>query len=142
MGAGHSLTQSLTGVPPALVRSRATWLLYAVNGVSAFFVYSVGPATPLIAGDLGVTPQVAALHGTAMAAAIAAVAANAPLADAHPDFAPTVLTEASAVPRPGQRWRSRPRPPARLARRGVPPVVWVVMLGVSAAAGAKFAVNY
>ena len=46
-----------------MIRTRATWLLYAVNGVSAFFVYSVGPATPLIADDLGITRQVAALHG-------------------------------------------------------------------------------
>jgi predicted MFS family arabinose efflux permease len=44
--------------------------MYATNGVSAFFVYSVGPATALIAADLDVTPQAASLHGTAMAAAM------------------------------------------------------------------------
>ena len=279
-------------MPPALIRTRATWLLYAVNGVSAFFVYSVGPATPLIADDLGITPQVAALHGTAMAAAlltagalagptisrwgrrhaivgallvmavgvlavlvapvlpvsllgafiagaggaVAAVAANATLADAHPDVAPTVLTEANgtaawvglfapllmgvfltiglgwrvglALSAPlclamawairgrghGGRGRGASGPPVageasgagrtaedraleihsgralaavvssgstavagadtgrgpgtapgpRVERsdRGVPRAIWVVMIGVSAAAGAEFAVNY
>jgi MFS family permease len=44
--------------------------MYATNGVSAFFVYSVGPATALIAGDLGISPQSAALHGTSIAAAM------------------------------------------------------------------------
>jgi len=127
--------------------------MYAANGVAAFFVYSVGPATPLIAGDLQVSTQSAALHGTAMAAAllmaggiatpvigrwgrrgalaramltmgagvvlvlvapvlvvsllgafvagcagaIAAIVANATLADAHPQTAPTVLSEANAT---------------------------------------------
>lgn len=64
-------------MPPALVRSRATWLLYAVNGVSAFFVYSVGPATALIASDLEISPQSAALHGTAVAAAMLSAGAVA-----------------------------------------------------------------
>jgi predicted MFS family arabinose efflux permease len=127
--------------------------MYAANGVAAFFVYSVGPATPLIAGDLEVSTQSAALHGTAMAAAllmaggiaapvigrwgrrgalaramlamgtgvilvlvapillvsllgafiagcagaIAAIVANATLADTHPQTAPTVLSEANAT---------------------------------------------
>ena len=127
--------------------------MYAANGVSAYFVYSVGPATPLIADDLGISLQSAALHGSAMAAAlltagaisspiirrlgrlpaiamsmsvmgagvvlvliapmlavsllgaflagtggaVTAVAANATLADEHPDLAPAVLTEANAT---------------------------------------------
>lgn len=135
-----------------LHRTPLTWLMYGANGASAFFVYSVGPATPLIANDLGISTQVASLHGTAMAAAmlttgavaprsiarwgrlgtvvammlsmmvgvtlvlvapvvavsllgaflagtgggVAAVAANATLADVHADAAPTVLTEANA----------------------------------------------
>lgn len=44
--------------------------MYAVVGVSAFFLYSIGPATPLIAADLGVSPAAAALHGTAVALAM------------------------------------------------------------------------
>ena len=245
---------------PALRRTRLTWLTYATNGASAFFVYSVGPATPLIARDLGISEQSAALHGAAMAAAllttgalaarviarwgrlatismamaamalgvlvvvvapslavsllgtylagtgggVAAVAALATLADAHPDAAPTVLTEANAAAgwvglfapllmgaflAVGLGWRvglavaiplclglavavrSLRRTQPALARaaavapaappattptapaasepaavadstRSVPGVFWIVMLAVSAAAGAEFAVNY
>lgn len=58
----------------ALVRDSLTRKLYAVNGASAFFFYSVGPATALIGQDLGVSAQAVALHGTAMAASMLTVA--------------------------------------------------------------------
>ncbi len=246
---------------PTIARDRPTWLFYGVNGVSAFFLYSVGPATLLIADDLGVSAQAAALHGTAMAAAllltpllappatrrwgrrrtiaaalaampvgvlvmllaptlavsllgaflagcagsVAAVAANAALADAHPRVSSTVLSEATALAAwvgvlapllmgvfldaglgwrlglgmavplalgvAGLVWRSgegraRPEgsrdataaradpaggpaapaagPPGWLAEHGgrIPPRYWLVMVGLVAAAGAEFAVNY
>ena len=57
----------------ALVRDSLTRKLYAVNGASAFFFYSVGPATALIGQDLGVSAQAVALHGTAMAASMLTV---------------------------------------------------------------------
>ena len=229
--------------------------MYAVNGVSAFFVYSVGPATPLIADDLSVSAQAASLHGTAMAAAlltsgavatpalrrygragtigrcmlvmalgvllilaapvlavslvgaflagcsgsVAAISANATLAEVHPEVAPTVLTEANAAAAwvglfapllmgafltvgAGWRWglalavplclvmvpvtrsalrsagvdepagQARERAERAAAPAGapsqaplrapVPPILWVVMLAVAAAAGVEFAVNY
>ncbi len=59
--------------PARVVRNRLTLQMYAVNGASAFFFYSVGPATPLIAEDLGISAQAVALHGTAMAAAMLTV---------------------------------------------------------------------
>lgn len=270
-------------MPPALHRTPLTWAMYCSNGVSAFFVYSVGPATPLIADDLGISRQAASLHGAAMAAAllttgviatpiirrfgrlmsislsmilmavgvllvliapalwvsllgaylagtggaVAAVGANATLADEHPDVAPAVLTEANAMAgwvglfapllmglflSAGLGWRwglalaipmcaglavavgalRRSHPPASVQApvaghtdemdvavaaplggesmvlpledesaesfdatrevapaqdradhgRGVPPVFWIVMAAVSAAAGAEFGVNY
>ena len=48
----------------ALRRTGLTWRMYAVNGVSAYFIYAVGPATPLLADDLDVSPTAAALHGS------------------------------------------------------------------------------
>jgi predicted MFS family arabinose efflux permease len=57
----------------SVVRDSLTLKLYAVNGASAFFFYSVGPATALIGEDLGVSAQAVALHGTAMAASMLTV---------------------------------------------------------------------
>ncbi len=248
-----------------VVRDRLTWLFYAVNGVSAFFLYSVGPATQLIAEDLGISAQSAALHGTAMAAAllvtpvlappatrlwgrrravagslvampvgvlimllapslpvslagaflagsfgsVAAVGANAGLAERHPGVASSALSEATALAAwvgvlapllmgaflsAGLGWRvglavvipmalglavlvrlgasgrrersagvgSRPergrQPPADPSpiraqdsgtvsvpvsgRSPIPAAYWLVMAGITAAAGAEFAVNY
>ncbi|HEX6887876.1 MAG TPA: MFS transporter [Candidatus Nanopelagicales bacterium] len=140
-------------MPVTFTRTRLSWLLYATNGAAAFFIYAVGPATPLIAKDLGISLQLAALHGTASAAslllfgvvgapvirrlgrprsiraalltmtvgalllilapmlavsllgvflaglgtALASTTANATLADAYRDAAPTVLTESNAA---------------------------------------------
>lgn len=257
-------------MPAALIRTRQTWLMYATNGVSAFFVYSVGPATALIATDLAITPQLAALHGTAMAAAmltagaiaspiiarwgrlsavsagmvmmslgvltvlvapvlvvsllgayvagvgggLAMIAANATLSVAHAETAATVLTEANAAAAwvglfspllmglflaigLGWRWglalaipmcltlawalrrlvaaRSTVAVPAdplpaaaavaapeqepadradhlapgsgpaarpRSTSKGFPPAIWIVMIAVTATAGAEFGVGY
>lgn len=57
----------------SVVRDSLTLRLYAVNGASAFFFYSVGPATALIGEDLGISAPAVALHGTAMAASMLTV---------------------------------------------------------------------
>ncbi|MGV1003821.1 MAG: MFS transporter [Candidatus Nanopelagicales bacterium] len=64
---------------PKIVRTSLTWTMYAVAGVSAFFLYAVGPATALIAEDLGISASQAALHGTAVALAMISTGALAPL---------------------------------------------------------------
>lgn len=52
--------------------------MYAISGVSAFFLYAVGPATPLIAEDLGISAAQAALHGTAVALSMVSTGFLAP----------------------------------------------------------------
>ncbi|WP_406288982.1 MFS transporter [Embleya sp. NBC_00896] len=54
---------------PALVRDRATWLLYLHMAAFGYFLYCFGPSVTLLGDDLGVGNAVAALHSTAYAAA-------------------------------------------------------------------------
>ncbi|WP_285780515.1 MFS transporter [Microtetraspora sp. NBRC 13810] len=51
-----------------LVRDRATWLIYLQLSIFATYLYGLSGALPLLRIDLGFSPTVAGLHGTAMAA--------------------------------------------------------------------------
>lgn len=54
-------------------RDGGTRMAYASISTWAFFLYFVGPFTPLVATQLGLTPQVAGLIGLALAAGLIAV---------------------------------------------------------------------
>lgn len=61
--------------PVRLVRTRATFLVYATLGFYGWFIYGFGPIVPLLRDEQGTSRTVASLHGTALA--IGAVAAGA-----------------------------------------------------------------
>lgn len=50
-----------------LVRTRATFLVYAVLGFYGWFIYGFGPVVPLLRDEQGTSRAVAGLHGTALA---------------------------------------------------------------------------
>ncbi|WP_170323588.1 MFS transporter [Cryptosporangium phraense] len=51
-----------------LVRTRATYLVYASLGFYGWFIYGFGPVVPLIRDEQGTSRAVAGLHSTALAA--------------------------------------------------------------------------
>jgi len=53
--------------PLRLHRDGLTWALYGWLGTWGWFVFSMGPAVPLLRAEQGTSRSVAALHGTAMA---------------------------------------------------------------------------
>ena len=61
--------------PVRLVRTRATFLVYAILGFYGWFIYGFGPIVPLLRDEEGTSRTVASLHGTALA--IGAVVAGA-----------------------------------------------------------------
>jgi MFS family permease len=53
---------------PRLLRTPATWLIYAQLGLWGYFLYGFGPVVPLLRDEQGTSAAVASLHGTALAA--------------------------------------------------------------------------
>ncbi|SHN45390.1 MFS transporter [Cryptosporangium aurantiacum] len=64
-----------------LVRTRATFLVYAILGFYGWYIYGVGPIVPLLRDEQETSRAVASLHGTALAVgALIAGALYPPLA--------------------------------------------------------------
>lgn len=57
-----------------IVRTPATWAIYAATGAWASFIYLTGPIAPVLAADIGISASSAGLVGTALAAGIASAA--------------------------------------------------------------------
>jgi len=58
-----------------LVRTRATYVVYATLGYYGWYIYGFGPIVPLLRDEQGTSRAVASLHGTALA--VGALAAGA-----------------------------------------------------------------
>lgn len=58
---------------PSLTRDRGTWLAYALLAVYGYCLNGLGPITPFLKDELGLSYTVASLHFTAFAAGILAV---------------------------------------------------------------------
>lgn len=56
--------------PPAVVRDRLTRLAYAMIGVWAFYLYFLGPVSPVIADELGLSDAAAGATGLLLAAGL------------------------------------------------------------------------
>jgi MFS family permease len=54
-------------VSTRLVRTKATYLIYAVLGFYGWYIYGFGPVVPLLRDEEGTSRTVASLHGTALA---------------------------------------------------------------------------
>lgn len=67
-------------MPVGLRRVPITWAIYAASGAWASFVYLTGPASPVMANDVGVPAASAGLVGTALAAGIASASLTGPVA--------------------------------------------------------------
>ncbi|MFI5958391.1 MFS transporter [Cryptosporangium sp. NPDC051539] len=63
----------------SLVRTRATYLVYASLGFYGWFIYGFGPVVPLIRDEQHTSRAVAGLHGTALAAGALVAGALYPL---------------------------------------------------------------
>jgi fucose permease len=62
--------QECSILKPTFQRSRATWLAYLLIAFYGFMLNSLGPITPLLKREMGLTYAVSSLHFTAFAAGI------------------------------------------------------------------------